>query len=520
VQRFAAHRAARRVADGTIAIVVLSRIRRSVALKLILASAVPSAVVLLVGLGALIAYTEEVARTDPALAFHLLKQGAVIGSLLTLTFAGIAVAITSRKFLVKPAQQLGTTMARAELGDILVRAKVTTDDELGRLARSFNTMLARVTDMAAHEIENERSLQTMERELSLKRELTAVNERLEAHVREMELLLDVSKALTGTLDLPEQLEQLGRLVCDGLAVEEFCAMLLDEQTHQLVTEAVYGRGLATVRGMRFRLGEGVTGAAVAQGATIYVPDVQNEPRYLHYQGLRRATGSFLCVPLRAKGRIVGAMNLNRAAVNAFSPQEIRLAEAIAAQAGLAIANARLYQQTLELSYTDPLTGIPNRRHLFARLEQELSRSLRFGDELTVLMIDLDLFKQVNDAHGHGVGDAVLRGVAVALQRNVRKVDMVARYGGEEFVVVLPRIARDEAIEVAEKLRRAVAATPLAAAAGAAPLHVTISVGVASYGHEASDVAALIEKADVALYEAKHAGRNRVSSPPPVARAAS
>jgi len=107
-----------------------------------------------------------------------------------------------------------------------------------------------------------------------------------------------------------------------------------------------------------------------------------------------------------------------------------------------------------------------------------------------------------------------------LQRNLRKVDMVARYGGEEFVVVLPRIAREEAVEVAEKLRRAVAATPLPAPAGTAPVHVTISVGVASYGHDASDVAALLEKADVALYEAKHAGRNRVSSPPLAARAAS
>ena len=499
---------------------VLSRIRRSVALKLILASAVPSAVVLLVGLGALIAYTESVARTDPALAFHLLKQGAVIGSLLTLTFAGIAVAVTSRRFLVKPAQQLGTTMARAEMGDILVRAKVTSDDELGRLARSFNTMLARVTDMAAHEIETERSLHTMERELALKRELSAVNERLAAHVREMELLLAVSKALTGTLDLPEQLHQLGRLVCEALRVEEFCTMLLDEQAHQLVVEAAVGTSLAAARGLRFRLGEGVTGAAAAQGKTIYVKDVQKEPRYLHYKGLRRSTGSFLCVPLRAKGRIVGAMNLNRPAVDAFSTQEIRLAEAIAAQAGLAIANARLYQQTLELSYSDPLTGIPNRRHLFTRLEQEVSRSLRFGDELTVLMIDLDLFKQINDAHGHAVGDAVLRGVAVALQRNVRKVDMVARYGGEEFVVVLPRIARAEALDVAEKLRRVVAATPLPAPAGAAPVHVTISVGMASFGQDATDVAALIEKADIALYEAKHAGRNRVASAEVPARAAS
>jgi diguanylate cyclase (GGDEF)-like protein len=499
---------------------VFSRIRRSVALKLILASAVPSAVVLLAGLGALIAYTEDVARTDPVLAFRHLKQGAVLGTLLTLTFAGIAVAITSRKFLVKPAQNLGSTMARAEMGDILVRAKVTSDDELGRLARAFNTMLARVTDMAAHEIETEQSLETLGRELELQRELTTVNERLAAHVREMELLLDVSQALTGTLDLPEQLEQLGRLVCSALAVEEFSALLIDETLHQLVVEAVAGQGLAPARGMRFRLGEGVSGTAAAQGRTMYVPDVQREPKYLHYKGLRRTSGSFLSVPLRAKGRIVGVMNLNRPAVDGFSPQEIRLAEAVSAQAGLAIANARLYQETRDLSFTDALTGIPNRRHLFARLEQELSRSLRFGDELTVLMMDLDLFKQVNDAHGHTVGDAVLRGVAVALQRNVRKVDMVARYGGDEFVVVLPRIAHEEAVDVAEKLRRAVAATALPAAASSAPVHVTVSVGVAAFGHDATDVAALIERADAAMYDAKHAGRNRVVASQAAARAAS
>src|SRR5256886_16804098 len=133
-------------------------------------------------------------------------------------------------------------MARAEMGDILVRAKVTGDDELGRLARSFNTMLARVTDMAAHEIETEQSLETMGRELKLQHELTSVNERLAAHVREMELVLDVSKALSGTLDLPQQLEQLGRLVCAALRVDEFCALLLDETTHQLVVEAAPGPG--------------------------------------------------------------------------------------------------------------------------------------------------------------------------------------------------------------------------------------------------------------------------------------
>src|SRR5207249_7224356 len=124
--------------------------------------------------------------------------------------------------------------------------------------------------------------------------------------------------------------------------------------------------------------------------------------------------------------------LNRKAIDAFSGQEKLLAEAIAAAAALAIANARLFQQTLELSFTDSLTAVANRRQLFLRLEQEFSRSVRFGDPLSLMMIDLDLFKQINDRYGHTVGDGVLRGVALALRRKVRKIDIVARYGGEEF----------------------------------------------------------------------------------------
>src|SRR5207237_257810 len=149
----------------------------------------------------------------PGAAFRQLKEAAVLGSLLTLTFAALAVALTTRRFLLKPIQRIATTMGRAELGDFLVRAQVATEDELGRLARSFNTMLARVTDMAVKEIETRRSMEQLERELALKRELQAAHEKLAEHVRDMELLLGVSGAVTGTLELPAQLQELGTLVC-------------------------------------------------------------------------------------------------------------------------------------------------------------------------------------------------------------------------------------------------------------------------------------------------------------------
>ena len=490
---------------------VLQGIRRSLALKLILVSAMPSAAVLLLGLWGLINHSQKLALIAPERAFAELRQGAVLGALLTLTFAGVAVALAARHYLLKPIQALMLAMRRAEAGEILIRAKVDSHDELGMLATSFNSMLAKVTDMAVAEIEQQQKLTVMERELVLQGELKQANAQLGEHAREMELVLEVARSLSGTLDLREQLEELGRHTCLQLGVNEFSVLLIDEGSQQLVMEAVAGRAPSSARGMRFSVGEGVVGDAVARAQTIYVPDVDQDPRYLHYKGLQRSTGSFLSVPLQAKGRVVGVMNLSRPEKAAFQPQEIRIAEAIAAQAGLAIQNARLYAQMLELSYTDVLTGVPNRRQLFQRLEQEWTRSLRFGDELSILMIDLDRFKQVNDQHGHTVGDAVLRGVALALERNVRKVDTVARFGGEEFCIVLPRIAKVEALEVAEKLRRSVSQTPLETAPGKPPMFATISIGVASYGADAADAAALLDLADQALYEAKRSGRNTVRS---------
>src|SRR5438067_12191808 len=271
---------------------VLSRIRRSLALKLILASAIPSALVLLIGLGALVAHSHGIALRNPARAFDELRTGAILGTLLALTFAGMTIALAPRHFLLKPIQALSRVMARAELGEFLVRARVQSEDELGRLARSFNTMLARITDMAVTDIETRASMARMERDLSLQAELQAVNERLGAHVGEMELLLEVSNAVSGTLDLPALLATLGQLVCARFGVSEFSVMLLDDTTHELVVEAVAGDVARNARGMRFHLGEGITGEVAARGQTVYVKDVAKDPRYPQQKREPATSGSF------------------------------------------------------------------------------------------------------------------------------------------------------------------------------------------------------------------------------------
>ncbi len=162
-----------------------------------------------------------------------------------------------------------------------------------------------------------------------------------------------------------------------------------------------------------------------------------------------------------------------------------------------------------LAHTDPLTQVLNRRALTVRLASELERARRYDSVLTLLMVDLDHFKKVNDTYGHLVGDEVLREVATLLQNEVRSVDVVARYGGEEFVAVLPETSLAGAMIFAERIREHVAATPFASSL-VEPLRLTASIGVSSYPSATiSTVDDLFARADEALYRAKADGRNRV-----------
>src|SRR6185295_4298761 len=225
----------------------------------------------------------------------------------------------------------------------------------------------------------------------------------------------------------------------------------------------------------------------------------------------RGRGCLLSVPMVHRGSLLGVLNFERPEKAGISAEEIELCTAVADQAAMAVQNARLHEQTVELSITDPLTGVPNRRHLFQQLEAEINRANRFGTQLSILMIDIDHFKKLNDSAGHSAGDDVLREVCGLMRRMVRRVDTLARYGGEEFVVVLPQVTRNEALEVAEKLRRAVAEAAVPHREVQPGGKITISVGVSNLPVDATDQARLVDCADAALYASKRAGRNRCTA---------
>jgi diguanylate cyclase (GGDEF)-like protein len=426
----------------------------------------------------------------------------------------VALSWALRRYVTRPVKRLSQAMDRARSGDFLVRVPVESTDEIGALASGFNSMLARITDLKVAELETHQDMERMQRELSLKAELEqkqtqleATNKKLEGTVKELSLLYELTRSVNSTLELEPLLSLISELVGHSLGYVEFSVMLVDDSGQELMHQSGYGEHGAVKGEMRFRVGEGAAGSAAHSQEVVYVEDIAQDPRFVRRDN---EVGSLLCVPMVFKGDLVGVLNFRKTERCAFGEDEVRLLQSVANQAAMAIVNARLYQATVELSITDALTGAFNRRHLFTRLELEVMRAQRFGHPLSVVMIDIDHFKIMNDNNGHAAGDQVLRLTAELLKNQLRKVDTLARYGGEEFIVMLPQNSKSEALEVAEKLRRAVERTQFAHGERQPLGKVTISVGVGSFPEDAPSLELLIDAADSALYASKRGGRNMVS----------
>jgi diguanylate cyclase (GGDEF)-like protein len=213
----------------------------------------------------------------------------------------------------------------------------------------------------------------------------------------------------------------------------------------------------------------------------------------------------MCVPLIFFGEKLGVLALDSAAKDALQDEDIQPLESVADICAAAIQNANYFERMRQLAYVDGLTGIHNRRYFEMRIVEELERASRFQGRVALIMVDIDHFKRLNDEFGHILGDEVLRCIAGILKQQLRKVDMVCRYGGEEFAVVVPETTGDNAMVVAEKLRRQIECHPFPGV----PRPVTMSCGVADYPSHGVTRDEVVAAADGALYRAKQAGRNRV-----------
>ena len=430
-------------------------VRRSIGRKLMLAVGVPSLAFSVAGV------------------LWLGRSGALAALALLAAAMGLTHVLVIRLFVRNPLRRLVAAMKRAQAGDFLHRVPVESDDEIGRLALTYNETLAALTDLNARRVEDALAMDALQRELRVKAEA-------ERRARELSFLVDLGRTLASTLELDPLLRALAERAERGLGLEALQVLLADDATGDLVVRAVRGLDEA-------RLGERVPPGAALPGFDV----------------TRMLQGD----------ELLGVLALRKPAGAPIAADEARLVDSVASLAAMAIANARLHHKMVRLSQSDTLTGAQNRRSLFARLEQELERSRRFEHPMAVALVDVDRFRQYNDALGHAAGDAILKVVAGLLAGAVRKVDVVARYGGEEFAVVLAGADRTAALAAAEKVRTAIEAAALPHPTSEAG-RITTSVGVAVFPEDGGDLGALVDAADSALYAAKRAGRNVVRAHEP------
>jgi diguanylate cyclase (GGDEF)-like protein len=223
----------------------------------------------------------------------------------------------------------------------------------------------------------------------------------------------------------------------------------------------------------------------------------------------RGVESLLVLPLICADEAIGTFTLASRRAHAFGKDARDMLGVIANQVAVSIENAKMYKQMVTMATTDGLTGLLNHRTFQERLADLLGRAERHGLQLAVILTDIDHFKKVNDTYGHPVGDEVIRRVAKVLADSVRKIDIVARYGGEELAVIIEGANAVGAAQLAERIRQDVAKQVIQSEKGG--FSVTLSLGIASVPEDGTDKQALIERADQALYHAKHTGRNRAVS---------
>lgn len=325
---------------------------------------------------------------------------------------------------------------------------------------------------------------------------------IEQQAAELDALKRITLNLTSSLELQHVLDVVVKEAMQLLKdANDAHIYLYDNQT------LVFGASLTSNGDKNIILTEprknGLTYTVARDRKLIVVEDMNDHPLYLDTP--KEWTGSIIGLPLMMGQRVVGVMNLARSRTGDFSQSEIRLLTLLADQAAIAIINARLHSAVSKQARSDMLTGLPNRRALDERLDEEISVSLHSGRPFGVVMMDLDGFKAINDTYGHDCGDVFLRQIANQLQISLRASDFLARYGGDEMTLILPDTDLPQAAHVARKIQSQLTDLCLTLPDGK-PVTLSVTGGIALFPKHSDTASGLLRAADEALYKAKKYAR--------------
>ena len=318
--------------------------------------------------------------------------------------------------------------------------------------------------------------------------------------RQLEAINTIAQQSTAVMELEDLLVRVCAVIQKAFQVSHVSLLLRDEG--DLVMRAHQGTLTpCTPPAGRFPASQ-EPWSRVISGGTFIEKDLSATPEPLR---LFRESASRMSIPLISFGQTLGVLTLHSSEQNAFRESELQSLESVADICANSIQNAHYVERVKQLAYLDGLTGIFNRRFFELRIMEEIERARRYGTGMAVIMADIDQFKRLNDEFGHLLGDEVLRQVSSLFHQQLRKIDVVCRYGGEEFAILLTQITAQQAIAIAEKLRRMVESFQFPGV----PRTITISAGVAAFPTHGKTRDDMIRAADSGLYAAKQAGRNRI-----------
>src|SRR5246500_1192344 len=340
--------------------------------------------------------------------------------------------------------------------------------------------------------------------------MTEAGTQLTRHSQELTIFHDVAKALTSSLDLDSILQTIMEKMAEYFQPDTWSLLMVDEAKDDLYFAIAVGDKAEVLKNVRLKVGEGIAGWVAKNGEARIVPDVRNDPYFASRvdDATKWETRSVICVPLRSKLRVLGVIQLVNVDMERFKEPELFFLQSLCDYAAIAIENAKWVEKIQELTITDDCTGLYNARHLYKTLETEVYRSSRFGYEFSILFIDLDHFKTVNDTHGHLIGSKLLAEIGYLIKAQLRLIDFAFRYGGDEFVVLLPQTSKDQAVVVARRLQDSMRAGNFCAEQGL-NLPVRASMGLATFPHDAQTPHNIIRQADEMMYVVKNTTRDNI-----------
>jgi diguanylate cyclase (GGDEF)-like protein len=360
---------------------------------------------------------------------------------------------------------------------------------------------ATMNDLHADDV---RTLQTLANQVATLLQKARLHARTQEHLRVMTTLQSISHTVASSLELDEILNNVIRLLKDSFGYSYISIYLLDGDVLHLGAQLGYPNDQLI---HEIPINAGVIGRTARTRETQLVCDVSVDPDFLR---AAYEVKSEIAVPLLKDEIVLGVLNVESREAAALDENAVNFLNALAGSVAVAIDNARLHAEVKFMALTDVISGLANRRAFDEILDREMTRASRYSQPISLIILDLDSFKEYNDKWGHPAGDVRLKEIADMLRASVREPDVAARYGGEEFAVILPNTSKSGAVRLAERLRQSAEASAPQINDRNSPISgYTISLGVATFPEDATSVDELLHMADSAELTAKRLGKNRV-----------